>query len=65
MTGCEEHLARHLEAVLDKGELPDLEIARAAVAPVPTALPSVSIPAPDPTAYDGLLADPIIEGASS
>ena len=65
MNGCEEHLARHLEAVLDKGELPDLEIARAAVAPVPTALPSVSIPAPDPTAYDGLLADPIIEGAWS
>ena len=41
-----------------------LALARTAVAPVPTALPSVSIPAPDPAAYDGLLADPIIEGAS-
>jgi hypothetical protein len=43
MNGCEEHLAQHLEDVLARGELPDLELARTAVAPVPTALPSVSI----------------------
>ena len=62
MNGCEESLARHLEDILAKGELPDLEVARAAAAPVPSALPSIRIPAPDPAAYDGLLADPVIEG---
>jgi hypothetical protein len=60
MNGCEESLARHLEDVLARGDLPDLEVARAAVAPVPSALPSIRIPAPDPAAYDGLLADPVI-----
>jgi transposase InsO family protein len=55
MHGCEARLAEHLEAVLDQGGLPDLEAARAAVAPVPAALPTVAIPAPDPAAYDGLL----------
>jgi transposase len=55
MHGCEARLAEHLEAVLDQGGLPDLEAARAAVAPVPAALPTIAIPAPDPAAYDGLL----------
>jgi hypothetical protein len=41
--------------VLDAGQLPDLETARTAVAPVPTALPCITIPAPDLKAYDSLL----------
>jgi len=55
MRACEEALARHLDAVLDAGNVPDLETARVAVAPVPTALPTVTIPAPDLAAYDRLL----------
>lgn len=55
MHGCEASLAGHLDAVLDEGGLPDLETARAAVAPVPSGLPIVTVPAPDLAAYDGLL----------
>ncbi len=55
MRACEEALARHLNAILDAGSVPDLETARVAVAPVPTALPTVTIPAPDLAAYDRLL----------
>jgi hypothetical protein len=52
---CEEALARHLDVILDAGSVPDLETARVAVAPVPTALPTVTIPPPDLAAYDRLL----------
>jgi len=52
---CENALACHLDAVLDAGQLPDLETARTAVAPVPTALPRITIPAPDLKPYDRLL----------
>jgi hypothetical protein len=55
MGGSEAALADHLATVLDGGGLPDLETARAAVAPVQTAWPSVTVSAPDPAAYDGLL----------
>ena len=55
MRACEEALARHLDAILDAGSVPDLETARVAVAPVPTALPTVTIPPPDLAAYDRLL----------
>jgi len=41
--------------VLDAGQLPDLEMARTAVAPVPTALPCITIPVPDLKPYDRLL----------
>jgi len=53
--GCEDALAKHLETVLEEGSVPDLEAARAAVAPVPAILPSVSVMPPDLAAYDGLL----------
>src|SRR3954449_4585482 len=43
MHGCEARLADHLEAVLNAGGLPDVEVARAAVAPVPAALPTVTM----------------------
>ena len=55
MRACEEALARHLDAILDAGGVPDLETARVAVAPVPTALPTVTIPPPDLALYDRLL----------
>jgi hypothetical protein len=44
MHGCEAALADHLAAVLDAGGTPDLEAARAAVAPPgPTSAPAVSV----------------------
>ena len=55
MRVCEEALARHLDAILDAGSVPDLDAARVAVAPVPTSLPTVTISPPDLTAYDRLL----------
>jgi len=55
MRACEEALARHLDVILDAGGVPDLETARVAVAPVPTALPTVTIPPPDLALYDRLL----------
>jgi hypothetical protein len=58
MHACEAQLAEHLEAVLAAGELPDIETARAAVAPVPTQMPMVTVNIPDPAAYDGLLREP-------
>ena len=49
MQGCEAALADHLAAVLDAGGTPDLEAARAAVAPpAPASAPTVSVPAPGP-----------------
>jgi hypothetical protein len=51
---CEAMLADHLEAVLAAGDLPDVEIARAAVAPPPSATPNVSIRQPDLSVYDSL-----------
>ena len=41
--------------MLDRGEIPDLELARAAVAPVPVAAPTLTVRAPDLKAYDSLL----------
>lgn len=53
---CEAALAAHLDAVLDRGELPDLETARAAVAPPqPAAIPLIAVPPPDLAGYDCLL----------
>ena len=57
---CEAQLAEHLEAVLAGGGLPDIETARAAVAPVPTQMPTVTVNVPDPAAYDGLLREPAL-----
>ena len=56
MHGCEAALADHLAAVLDAGGTPDLDTARAAVAPpAPASVPAVSVPAPDLSGYDRLL----------
>ena len=41
-------LADWLDAALDRGELPDLEAVRAAMAPPPVIMPVVTIPPPDP-----------------
>jgi hypothetical protein len=63
MHGCEATLADHLAAVLDAGDTPDLEAARAAVVPpAPTAIPAVTVPPPDPAGYDALLACRSSEG---
>jgi hypothetical protein len=56
MHACEAALADHLQEVLDRGEVPDLEGARGAVAPPPTQAPQVSVRAPDLGGYDQLLA---------
>ena len=52
---CEGQLADHLDAVIDAGRLPDLDTARAAVAPRASSTPLVHVSAPDPAAYDHLL----------
>lgn len=57
MHAAEEALSSHLELVLDSGQIPDLEIARAVVAPVPNAAPALNVPPPDLKAYDSLLAN--------
>jgi hypothetical protein len=65
MHGCEAALADHLAAVLDTGGVPDLEAARAAVAPPrPVAAPAVTMPAPDLASYDVLLRMPIAGDAA-
>lgn len=65
MHGCEAALAEHLAAVLDSGGTPDLEAARAAVAPpVPAAAPVVTVPAPDLAGYDALLRLPVLGDAA-
>ena len=53
---CLDALAEHLQATLDASQIPDLEAARLAIAPVPTAPPRITIPAPDLKAYDRLIA---------
>jgi hypothetical protein len=53
---CEVTLAAHLEDILSRGEVPNLEVARAAVAPPPANMPSLSIPIPDLATYDHLFA---------
>jgi transposase InsO family protein len=61
MHGCEATLADHLAAVLDAGGTPDLEAARAAIVPsAPTAIPAVTVPAPDLAGYDALLRVPVL-----
>lgn len=53
---CEAALAEHLDAVLDRGGLPDLEGARTAVAPPqPAAVPLITVAPPDFAGYDRLL----------
>ncbi len=52
---CEGQLADHLEAVIDAGRLPDLDTARATVAPRASSTPLVRVSAPDPAPYDRLL----------
>ena len=52
---CEARLADWLDAVLDRGELPDLEAARLAMAPPLVETPVVTVLPPDPGAYDRLL----------
>ncbi|MDT3382312.1 IS21 family transposase [Labrys neptuniae] len=51
---CEATLATHLEQVLAEGKLPDLETARAAVAPPPSKIPHIAISPPDLASYDTL-----------
>jgi hypothetical protein len=64
MHGCEATLADHLAAVLDAGGTPDLEAARAAIVPpAPTAIPAVTVPAPDLAGYDALLRVPVLREA--
>ena len=54
MHACEAALATHLEQVLAAGKLPDLETARAAVAPPPGKIPLIIVSPPDLATYDTL-----------
>lgn len=51
---CEALLAEHLEAILAEGDLPDVEIARAAVTLPPSGMPDVTVTQPDVAVYDSL-----------
>ena len=52
---CEARLADWLDAIMDRGELPDLETARAVMVPRDLTPPAVTVRPPDPKAYDTLL----------
>lgn len=52
---CEARLADWLTTVLDRAEIPDLEAARAAMAPAAIIAPLVTISPPDPRVYDALI----------
>lgn len=52
---CEAQLADYLDRILDAGAIPDLDEARAAVAPIVDSNPVVTIIPPDLRAYDSLL----------
>jgi hypothetical protein len=63
--GCEAALAEHLAGVIAAHGTPDLEAARAAVAPpAATAAPVVTVPAPDLAGYDALLCCPALGDAA-
>jgi hypothetical protein len=52
---CEAELARAIERVLDRGELPDPDALAAEVAPAPDTVPEVAVTLPTVAVYDGLL----------
>ncbi len=52
---CEARLADWLDSVLERGDCPDLEAARLAMAPAAITAPAVSVAAPDARAYDRLI----------
>ena len=55
--GCEAELARAIERILERGELPDPEALAAEVAPPPSTVPKVNVPVPAVALYDALLKD--------
>ena len=59
MHGCEAMLADHLAAVLDAARA----ASRSGVPPAPTAIPAVTVPAPDLAGYDALLRVPVLREA--
>jgi hypothetical protein len=52
---CEAELARAIERILERGELPDPEALAAEVAPPPTTVPEVNVAMPTVALYDALL----------
>lgn len=52
---CEARLADWLDSVLERGDCPDLEAARLAMAPAVVTAPAVSVATPDARAYDRLI----------
>ena len=55
--GCEAALAAHLEELLERGELPELEQIGKRFAPDPAALPDIVVEPGSLTAYDELLSN--------
>jgi len=55
---CEADLAAELDALLEAGTLPDLDVLRTRFAPASSALPHVTVILPAAVTYDALLARP-------
>ena len=55
--GCEAALAAHLEELIERGQLPDLEQVRKRFAPDPAALPDIVVAPGSLTDYDELLSN--------
>ena len=56
---CEARLADWLDAVLDRGDIPDLEAARCAMTPPVIVAPTIAIRPPDLGAYDELFSSTV------
>jgi len=57
---CEDALAQRLDALLEAGAVPDVDALRAELArPRLATIPTVTVPDPNPTTYDRLLAQPL------
>jgi hypothetical protein len=53
--GCEAELAAALDAILDAGELPDLDTLRCRFAPPDSIVPTITVALPVAAVYDALL----------
>ncbi len=62
--GCEAALAQHLEALLEAGELPHLDVLRERFAPAPAELPHVEVRLESLGTYDALMDHPTMGGVA-
>ncbi|WP_280550762.1 IS21 family transposase [Halomonas sp. 11-S5] len=62
--GCEAALAQHLEALLEAGELPNLDALRERFGPAPSELPHVEVRLGALVDYDALMDRPMVGGVA-